>query len=596
MFKNNYFIFLFFYCFHILTFSQDKLMIRKQIENQIVLLENKQQFVPILHLENEKIALISNNSLSFFEKMLMNYAQIFTIKKETKNKTYTTVIYPIFSLEHVKKIPQKLSFKKRIIVVFSEDVLITLLKNKFSFDVLIFAPNFTQLSQEYTAQLIFGGIAAKGKLHQKISSKYTKDFGFVTQQIRLKYTIPEEVGINSLFVQQKVDSIMKKGIENHAFPGAQLLVAKDNKIIFHKTYGYHAYDSITKVQKNDIYDLASVTKVTGALPPLMKLVEEGELHLDQPFSTYWRSWKYKKNKKKLTLREILAHQAGLEPYIVFLSKVMKKGRFKKRFIRQKSSRKFVLKAYDYIYVNKRFTKKMYRVIKRSKIFKVKKYRYSGLSFLIYPKVISDITKMPYQNYLQEEFYKPLGAYTMGFTPKTKGFLNAIVPTEKDTFFRKTLVKGWVHDENAALLGGVSGNAGLFATANDLAKLMQMYVQFGYYGGKRYLKESTLKKFTKIQYPKNENRRGLGFDKPKIGNDTLPLNNAYPAPEVSAKSFGHTGFTGTFIWADPENQLVFIFLSNRVYPTRKNRNLYKLNIRPALQQVFYKALQNNPLNN
>jgi len=171
------------------------------------------------------------------------------------------------------------------------------------------------------------------------------------------------------------------------------------------------------------------------------------------------------------------------------------------------------------------------------------------------------------------------------------FNNRIVPTEVDAVFRKSLTKGWVHDENAALLGGVSGNAGLFATATDMVKILQLYLQKGTYGGNRYFKERTLTEFTKVQYPENKNRRGLGFDKPLLNNSTRALKDAYPAPEVSVESFGHSGFTGTFVWADPKNQLVFIFLSNRVYPTRKNRNLYLLNIRPALQQVFYQADKN-----
>lgn len=177
---------------------------------------------------------------------------------------------------------------------------------------------------------------------------------------------------------------------------------------------------------------------------------------------------------------------------------------------------------------------------------------------------------------------------MGFRPKTKGYTNKIVPTEQDTIFRHTLTRDWVHDENASLLGGVSGNAGIFATASDLAKLMQMYMQFGTYDGRRYLSEETVKEFIRVQYPENDNRRGLGFDKPSLKNVELPFSDAYPAPEVGAESFGHSGFTGTFVWADPKNQLVYIFLSNRVNPTRENRNLYKLKIREAVQQTFYQA--------
>ena len=212
-----------------------------------------------------------------------------------------------------------------------------------------------------------------------------------------------------------------------------------------------------------------------------------------------------------------------------------------------------------------------------------------MSFLLFPKIISSITSENYTNYLQENFYKPLGATTLGFTPKTKNFTNNIIPTEIDSLFRKDLTKSWVHDENAALMGGISGNAGLFGGALDLAKMMQMYSNYGYYNFKQYISKSTLQEFTKTQFPENDNRRGLGFDKPLIGNDTLPINKAYPAPEVSKESFGHSGFTGTFVWADPTNDLIFIFLSNRVYPSREHRNIYNLNIRPKVQQVFYQAI-------
>ncbi|MCF8274532.1 MAG: beta-lactamase family protein [Flavobacteriaceae bacterium] len=409
-------------------------------------------------------------------------------------------------------------------------------------------------------------------------------------QAQLQYDTPESVGLNSEYIQKKVDSIMTLGITQKAFPGAQLLVAKQNKIIFHQSYGFHTFDSIQKVGLDDIYDLASVTKIVGPLPALMKLYEEGKLNLDVPFSTYWKSWRHKKDKKDITLRELLAHQSGLQPYIVFLSDVLKNGKTKKRFIHNNPSKNYSSLAYEHIYVKNRFKRKVFREIKRSKVSDKKVYNYSGLASLIYPQLIENITGEDYIIYLQNNFYTSLGCKTLGYLPSLKSFKNAIVPTEYDSIFRKTLTKGWVHDENAALLGGVSGNAGLFGSALDLATYMQMLLQKGFYNGNQFLKPSTVNEFTRIQYPENDNRRGLGFDKPLIGNDTLALKEAYPAPEVSASSFGHSGFTGTFVWADPENELVFIFLSNRVYPSRINRNLYSLNIRPALQQVFYMSSQ------
>ncbi len=428
-------------------------------------------------------------------------------------------------------------------------------------------------------------------------SAYSQEGNVVSLKINanqgLVYGTLSNMGMDSTFIYTKVDSIITNGIHNNAFPGAQVLVAKNSTVVFHESYGYHTYDSIQAVAKDDIYDLASVTKIAGPLPALMKLVDEGKLNLDLPFSTYWTDWKNIKDKKDITLREILAHQAGLSPYIVFLNEVINKnGDLKKRFIRTESSSRFNNQAYDHLFVKNSFNRKMYRMINRSRVGDEKKYKYSGLAFLIFPKLIEQLTGISYEAYLTKNFYSPLGANTLGFRPKTKSFQNKIVPTELDTLYRHDLTQGWVHDENASLLGGVSGNAGLFGTATDLAKLMQMYQNFGFFDGKRFISESTVKEFIRLQYPENENRRGLGFDKPLLNNAELGLPDAYPAPETSPMSFGHSGFTGTFVWADPENQLVFIFLSNRVYPTRENRNLYEMNIRGALQQVFYQAALSN----
>ncbi len=405
----------------------------------------------------------------------------------------------------------------------------------------------------------------------------------------LEYGNPSEVQLDSVFIHTQVDSIMAWAIDQNAFPGAQLLVAKNSKIIFHKTYGFHTYNKVQPVALNDLYDLASVTKITAALPALMKLIDDGKLDLDKPFSNYWKPWQQIDNKKDITLREILAHQSGLKPYIVFLNEVLKKnGKLKKRYVKASRKNNYSKKAYKGFFIRNNFNEKMYRMIEKSSVGE-KKYKYSGLTFLIFPKLIEQLSEQSYESYLHENFYIPLGAKTLGFLPEFKNYPNKIVPTEKDTLFRKSVVKGWVHDENAALLGGVSGNAGLFGSAEDLAKMMQLYLNFGTYNQERFINKETLLEFTRVQYSENDNRRGLGFDKPLLNNSSLPLSKAYPAPEVSAESFGHSGFTGTFVWADPEAQLVFIFLSNRVQPTRENRNLYTHNIRGALQQVFYKAI-------
>lgn len=399
----------------------------------------------------------------------------------------------------------------------------------------------------------------------------------------------QELAIDSTLTQ-RVDSIITSAITKKAFPGAQVLVSHQNKTVFHKAYGYHTYDSLQGVNTNDIYDLASVTKIIGPLPALMKLVDEGKIDLDAPFSTYWRPWRKRRDKKEITLREILSHQAGLVPYIVFLQQTMKNGQFKSRFLRNKQNRRFEKKAFEGLYVKNRFENKMYRIINRSKVSEEKKYRYSGLTFLIFPKLIEQLSGKPYDQYLQENFYGPLGCQALGFNPMEHDYQNQIVPTEVDTLFRNATVKGFVHDENAALLGGISGNAGLFGTASDLEKVMLLYQNYGEYRGQRFISRNTIKEFINVQYPENENRRGLGFDKPYLGNDTLPVPEAYPSPRASKESFGHSGFTGTFVWADPKKKLVFIFLSNRVFPNRSHRNLYELNVRTVLHDLFYNAFE------
>jgi CubicO group peptidase (beta-lactamase class C family) len=365
-------------------------------------------------------------------------------------------------------------------------------------------------------------------------------------------------------------------------------VAKEGKVIFHQAFGFHSYDSLRPVNVQDLYDLASVTKITAPLPALMKLVDEGKINLDVPFSNYWKPWKRRKDKKELTLREILAHQAGLVPYIVFLNRVMKDKQFKKRFISKRQNSRFIYKAYDSIYVHRRLKPKMYRIINRSDVSVEKVYRYSGLAFLLFPDLISRWTDSDYEAYLYQNFYHPLGCNTLVFNPAKKGLLNRVVPTEMDSLYRKDLTYGWVHDENASLFGGVSGNAGLFGTAEDLWRIMQLYQNYGIFDGERYFSEAVVREFTRVQYPENDNRRGLGFDKPLLDNRDKSLEEAYPAPSASPESFGHSGFTGTFVWADPVNQLVFIFLSNRVNPSRDNRELYNRNIRTSLHQLFYNS--------
>jgi CubicO group peptidase (beta-lactamase class C family) len=250
---------------------------------------------------------------------------------------------------------------------------------------------------------------------------------------------------------------------------------------------------------------------------------------------------------------------------------------------------FDVRVCAHLYMDHRNIQRMYDEIRDSPLLPRIKYAYSDLGFIIFPKIIAELSHQDYELYLEQNFYSPLGATNITYNAYKHFPLSRIVPTEEDQEFRHELIRGFVHDEGASMLGGVSGNAGLFTNANDLAKLMQMYLQFGHYGGVSYLDSTSIAEFTRVQYPQNDNRRGLGFDKPFIDNNKNTLEHAFPAVDASSESFGHTGFTGTFVWMDPKYKILFIFLSNRVYPTRNNNKLSLLNIRPAMHQVIYDSL-------
>jgi beta-N-acetylhexosaminidase len=583
---------------------------RKKIESSLVLLENRENIIPLTALDTLKIASLSvgTTELSSFQQMLGNYTAIdhFILQADFTNvefsnlqkklENYNLIIAGIHCIENDTTNCDSLwyyltSCKSSIIVCFQNEAFLKRMNHFPRPYGLMIAFHNDIPDQELSAQAVFGGIAIRGKLPFAIGTSYPAGSGIATESpVRLKYTLAEETGINTLRISAAIDSIVNNALELHVFPGCNVLISKDGKVIFHKAYGYQTYDSYTPVNKNDIYDLASVSKVTGALPALMKVVEENKLNVDEKFSTYWTDWKnsflHRSNKEDLTARELLAHQAGLTPYIPFYKESMKNGALQSKWYRVEANNKYNLAVAPGLYLKDNFREKVYRSIRRSPLKNRGHYVYSDLFFILVPEVISRISGTDYVNFLDSCYYKPLGATTLSFCPWRRFPVNRIVPTETDNYFRKRQLQGSVHDESAAVLGGVSGNAGLFASANDLAKLLQMYLQKGVYGGKRYLNQETLDEFTRVQYPINHNRRGLGFDKPLLDNSSLDIDNAYPAPGASTESFGHSGYTGTFFWIDPAYRLVYIFLSNRVYPSRNNTQISDLNIRTKIQQVIY----------
>ena len=289
------------------------------------------------------------------------------------------------------------------------------------------------------------------------------------------------------------------------------------------------------------------------------------------------------------MRDIFTHQSGLTPFIPFYRYTTREdGSYKRATCSNTYSKKYPVTVANSVFLHKNYKKKMWRKIKRSKLGE-KKYTYSDLTFIITPGIIENITGQKWNEYVTSNIYKKIGASDLTFNPYNKYPINRIIPTEYDSLFRKQQLRGTVHDEMAGMLGGISGHAGLFATSNDLMKLMELYRRMGNYGGEQLISKSVLEEYTRVQFPDNNNRRGLGFDKPMLNNSQLSPDRSYPSPGASPASFGHSGYTGTFVWVDPEKEVSYVFFSNRVYPTRNNNLISDLSIRGSILQAIYDSI-------
>jgi beta-glucosidase-like glycosyl hydrolase/CubicO group peptidase (beta-lactamase class C family) len=581
-------------------------------ERSMTVLINQKNTIPLQQLDTLKIAslVIGSVQIEPFQRMLGNYTSVdhFAISKtpsevEIDNlinqlKPYNLIIVGIKGMglypskrfgisDQQISIMDKLRNRNVVVSFFGNPYALVNFSSFPDVKSLIVAYQDDQDTEELAAQLIFGATNANGKLPVK-TEQFQLGSGIEIKSIqRLKYSLPEEVQINSAFLNSQLDSLAELGIREKAFPGCQVLVAKDGKVILNKSYGYFTYENIVPVQNENLFDLASVTKVTAALPAIMKLYDDKKINLDEPFASYFSEFR-KTNKAEITVRDVLTHQARLQSGIPFWIAPGSTTKLRDNVFRNQPSDQFQVRISAGMYERNDFRNEMITEIIKSPLRTKQEFHYSDLGFSLIPYVTERLTNQSFQEYLDKTFYKPLGAVSTGFKPYEKYPIPQIVPTENDETFRKELLQGFVHDETAALMGGISGNAGLFSTANDLAKVMQMYLQLGYYGGKQYLTPETIQEFTKVQFPNSDNHRALGFDKPNPG--IAGQKNKFPAEDASPASYGHTGFTGTFVWADPENQLLFIFLSNRVYPTRRNSGISDLSIRPKMHQAIYDAIK------
>ena len=403
--------------------------------------------------------------------------------------------------------------------------------------------------------------------------------GYTTTATRLKYTIPEDAGVNADDLME-IDRITAEAINAKAAPGMVVLVAKDGKVIFNKAYGNHTYGGAPE-KITDIFDIASVTKITATTPMVMRLVEENKLNLDTNIGAYIAMARTTAM-NKIQVKEVMLHQAGFIPYIAFHDGV------KPTDHSPDSSAAYPTKVADGYFIRKDYFKEvMWPQMLNAPIRTRGKYVYSDISMYVMKDIVEHISGEPLNDYVAENFYAPLGMQTAGFLPRNRFSREQIIPTENDTYFRKTLLVGYVHDQGAALVGGVSGHAGLFASTNDMAIMYQMLLNKGTYGGHQYFKPQTVETFTARQ--SNVSRRGFGFDR-----WDPDLTKRYPSSTASPQTFGHTGYTGTAVWVDPSRGLVYVFLSNRVNPTVTDK-LVKMGIRSRIQDVINKAIDKGKAN-
>jgi CubicO group peptidase (beta-lactamase class C family) len=543
--------------------------------SKIEIIHNKNDFIPLVNLRSKKVSTYFENcnyqDALEDEALYFHPVKIISGLSVERDKSDVTIIGIDKESEINESILDSLLAGKNVIVLLFDSTAFKSYPQVMEADVVVAAYENDEVGRRLAVQMVFGGISGNG-----------------AQGIRLAYGSAEAMGMDLEMLNNKIDTIADRAISTQACPGMQVLVARKGKVVFYKSYGFHTYDKLQTVQSDDIYDLASVTKVTSVLPALMQLYGQGRFDLNATLADYMPSFS-NSNKAELKWRQILAHNARLKPWIPFWRSTLKKnGKYKSGTFKHKQSKRFPIVVTDSLFLHKNYKKKIYRAINKSPLNDEGGFVYSGLAFYLLPEIISNLTSSNFEAYLKREIYERIGAYTMTYNPLRYYSKDRIIPTERDTFFRMTQIHGRVHDEGAAMMDGVSGNAGLFSTANDLAKLAQLYLNRGEYGGESILPAEAVDEFTRCQYCDEGNHRGLGFDKPAWSVDP-DATSVSISDKAGPESYGHSGYTGTLMWIDPKEELVFIFLSNRVYQTRLNRKLYTENIRPAIHGCVYDAI-------
>lgn len=581
---------------------EDELLNRKLVSHSVTLVQNKDDLLPVRNLDERKIAYVKlgSENHSHFYNRLKDYAEVSFFNGsdaglKQKLAAYDLVIFGFhtslgayasykLSDKEVALVEAVGKEKKVVLDVFASPYALLKFEEFDAIDAIVVSYQNTALAQDLSAQMIFGALDMQGKLPVNIKDAFKMGHGLYASAIdRLGYSIPEEVGMDRQKLA-RIDSVAQLVMDSTMAPGMQVLVARKGRVVMRKSYGYYTYEKKKAVDDQSIYDLASLTKILGGLPMIMKAEEDGKFELNTPLSDLMPVLKGS-NKDTITVSEALSHYGKLKPYIPFYETMVEGSDAKpmEKYFRNKPSKDFSVKVAKDLYLRNDYQDTIFKLIAEAPQREKLEYKYSGLPFYLFKDYVEKQYGEPLDQLDQAYYYSPLGAVSLTYNPLNKFPVDRIVPTEDDDFFRHQLLHGVVHDEGAAMMGGVSGNAGLFGTSNDVAKMMQMYLQKGYYGGDSYVKPETFDKFNHRYFESEGVRRGLALDKPQLDEAEATCGC------VSFKSFGHSGYTGTYAFADPESEVVYVFLSNRVYPTRENNKLGEYNIRTEIQGLVQQAI-------
>lgn len=575
----------------------------KLIEQELCLVKDENSLLPLNPKDNRKVfsIAIGTGAKTKFQKELeargnvksiaisknASIAQFNTIKAQMKNYDITIV-----SLHKMSKYPpnygvtnqtaqfvNSLSTSENTVVVnFGNPYNLKKFRNQKT--MLLGYDDFPE-NHIKAAQAVYGVIGVNGTLPVTVGEEYHADMGVTTlPNSELNTGVPEEVGMSSARLS-KIDRIAQQAVNSGATPGCQILVAKNGRIVYNKSFGKHTFNSSKKVQNSDLYDLASITKVAATTVSLMKLDEDGLLSINDKMVKYLPELA-ETNKAHMTIKMVLEHKAGLKDWIPFYYETTKDQNIYDSIYTSELDELHTISVGNGLYILGDYKQNIMQRIYDSPLGTVGKYKYSDLGMILMKELIERVTGNNFNEYVAALYYEPMGIDRLTFLPLDKFDLSEIVPTSVSPDMRKGLVHGNVHDPAAAMLGGVSGHAGLFGNAESLAVLMQMLLNGGVYNNVQYLEKATIDKFTAKQ--SNASRRGIGWDKPEMNRKRVN-----PASDLaSPKCFGHTGFTGTMVWADPKYDLVYVFLSNRVYPTQENRKLIRDGVRTNIMDVIYQS--------